>query len=57
MSGKTNVQQTLETSTPVKKFWLTTFGGYDVTATRRSPMVGLFGRIRYKNVWVLNRRN
>lgn len=46
---------TLETSDRMKKVWLVGFKGFTLQATRREPRAGLFGKIRYKNVWVLKR--
>ena len=46
----------LETSDRLKKLWLVNINGYMVTSTRRTPLSGVFGKIRYKNIWVLEKK-
>jgi hypothetical protein len=36
--------------------WLRHIGGYHVSSLRCTPQAGLFGGIRYQNVWVLRPR-
>ncbi|MBN4046728.1 hypothetical protein JYT90_00235 [bacterium AH-315-P07] len=47
--------ETLEIEGQLKKLWLTNFRGYTLLTTRREPQSGMLGRIRYKNVWVLQK--
>jgi len=51
-----NEKITLETSDQLKKNWLVNFRGFTLQTTRREPRAGMFGRIRYKNVWVLDKK-
>ena len=46
----------LETSHRLKKVWLVKVNGYTVLSTRRNPHAGMFGSIRYTNVWVLEKK-
>ena len=48
--------ETKETSDQLKKIWLVNFKGFRLETTRREPHAGLFGRIHYKNVWVLKKK-
>lgn len=43
----------LEVAFPLKKLWFTHVLGYHVQSTRRTPIAGFTGNIRYKSVWVL----
>ena len=46
----------LKTSDRLKKLWLVNVSGYTLISTRRLPQSGMFGNIRYKNVWVLEKK-
>ena len=47
--------ETLQTSAVLTKIWLTRFRGFHIHSMRRTPTAGLFGRIRYKNQWTLQK--
>ena len=49
---KTQLEQ-LETAHPIKMLWFTRVLGYHLHSTRRTPVAGFTGSIRYKNVWIL----
>ena len=49
--------ETKETSDQLKKIWLVNFKGFTLETTRREPHAGMFGKIHYKNVWLLKKKN
>ena len=48
--------ETITTESPLQRIWLTLFRGYRVRLTRKLPRTGMGGAIRYKTLWVLEKR-
>ena len=48
---------TITTESPLKRRWLTMFRGYKIALTRRIPKNGMGGSIRYKTLYVLEKKN
>ena len=47
----------VRTTSHLRAWWLTTFKGYELRIqVKRSPKRTIFGRIAYKNTWVLQPR-
>ena len=46
----------ITTESPLKRTWLITFRGYKVALTRRIPKNGMGGSIRYKTLYVLQKK-
>lgn len=44
---------TVETSSKLRLWWLSTMQGYEVLEEKMSPRKGSFGRVSYVRVWVL----
>jgi len=44
---------TIQTTNRLVYIWLTTFGGYSLVQTLKTPSPGLWGRIVYKRRWRL----
>ena len=43
----------IETSSKLRMYWLRMFRGYDVVERIREPQSASFGRIVYKDTWLL----
>lgn len=50
-------EDSIKTESPLQRIWLTWFRGYRVKFTRRTPRNGLGGTVRYKTIWVLEKKN
>jgi hypothetical protein len=46
----------IETTGSLKKAWLVNFNGYSLVSTRRKPLAGIFGSVKYKSVWLLEKK-
>ena len=47
----------LATMSRVQMLWMCHVRGYRLRQTQQVPRMGLFGQVRYKSKWVLERRD
>lgn len=46
----------IQTTSRLRRWWLTFARGYRLTTTRRTPQSGLFGSIYYRTLYILERK-